>query len=610
MEDYVEEKDIQQKKYHTIQNILYVVKSIIKLKKSLILLNVLGIIGEAFVPYIPLFSTKVILDYIQNDTSSLYLYKILIIMGIIEIFLLSLSTITNNLLWPGRAYIRMNHILKRMDKQIKMDYELMENPQMLDSIERATNATSWVSTGIEGLLSHLTMAIINFIKVFVSSIIIFTVSPLLLIIILIIAIIRFVITDITSQKDKKHIQDELSSEFRKVKYIDNICLNFEFAKDIRLFNIKKFIYNKQLNIHNFMYKEICKAKKRWMKCWINNNILSMVQEGFMYFYLLYKFIFNKLTIGNFTLYVGSIRNFGISIDIFFREVVELRKCSREVNDFRTFIEYNIENKTTDILFNKKNLLIEFKNVYYKYPGSDKYIINNLNLKIENGVKLAVVGLNGAGKSTFIKLLCGLYKPSKGVILCNGIDINYLNKEQYFELFAPLFQNIECFACTLAENIALKSNNKIDYVLMNECLRSVGLEEKVKLLPFGLETNILKILYDDGIDLSGGEKQKLALARALYKNAPVILLDEPTAALDPIAEFNIYKDINLLFKDKTCIYISHRLSSTKFCDSIILFKDGSIIEKGTHNDLINLNNEYTKMFNVQSKYYKKEMGDCE
>ena len=216
----------------------------------------------------------------------------------------------------------------------------------------------------------------------------------------------------------------------------------------------------------------------------------------------------------------------------------------------------------------------------------------------------MVGLNGAGKTTFIKLLLRLYDVTEGEILLNGIDIRRFKREEYYRLFAPVFQNVELFAFPMAENVSMKRPEDTDKARAEDCLIKAGMQEKLESLAKGVDTEVLKVLHDDGIDLSGGEKQKLALAKALYKNAPVMVLDEPTAALDALAEYELYKNFDEIIGNKSAVYISHRLSSTRFCDSIAMFKAGELVEYGTHEELLKQNGAYAEMYEIQAQYYKE------
>ena len=253
----------------------------------------------------------------------------------------------------------------------------------------------------------------------------------------------------------------------------------------------------------------------------------------------------------------------------------------------------------------------FENVSFKYPGADKFALKNLNIIVKSGKKLAVVGLNGAGKTTFIKLLLRLYEPTEGHIYLNDVDISTYDRDEYYKLFSPVFQEVILFAYPLYLNVSMNTVAETDKERAIKCLEQAGMKEKVAELKNGVDTEVLKVVEDDGVDFSGGEKQKIALARALYKNAPVIVLDEPTAALDALAEAKLYQDFDKMVEGKTAIYISHRLSSTQFCDDVAMFKDAELVEYGTHESLLKAGGPYSEMFNVQAQYYlENENGNEE
>ena len=247
--------------------------------------------------------------------------------------------------------------------------------------------------------------------------------------------------------------------------------------------------------------------------------------------------------------------------------------------------------------------LRFDDVRYTYPDGHE-ALRGVSFTLRHGEKAALVGMNGAGKSTFIKLLLRLYEPTEGEILLNGVNVKEYNKHSYYKLFAPAFQTVELFAFPLAENVSMQPPEKTDCAKAEARLRDAGLSEKLAALHDGVHTQMLKVIYDDGVDLSGGERQKLALARALYKDAPVVVLDEPTAALDPIAEYEIYRQFHTLVGGKTAIYISHRMSSCKFCDRIVVLGDGRIVEEGKHETLLAKKGTYYRLYSAQEAYYRK------
>ena len=281
-----------------------------------------------------------------------------------------------------------------------------------------------------------------------------------------------------------------------------------------------------------------------------------------------------------------------------------------MDDFRSFLDFwGGDEEDGGISVPKLDSYeFTFKNVSFRYPKAEAYALKNLNLTVKAGERLAVVGLNGAGKSTFIKLLLRLYEPTEGEILLNGVNVKDYNRHDYYQVFAPVFQTVELFAFPLAENISMQAPDETDTKKAEECLQAAGLKEKLEALPKGVKTEVLKVIYDDGVDFSGGEKQKIALARALYKDAPVVVLDEPTAALDAVAESRLYEDFDKLIGGKTAVYISHRLSSTQFCNHVAMFSGGEMVEYGTHKSLLEQDGEYAKMFRIQAQYYMEESGE--
>src|SRR5699024_3656318 len=251
--------------------------------------------------------------------------------------------------------------------------------------------------------------------------------------------------------------------------------------------------------------------------------------------------------------------------------------------------------------------IELRDLYYKYDEAEDYTIKGLNVHIKKGEKLALVGINGAGKTTLVKLICGLYRPSKGQIYINGKLSSLYIRDEYYSLFSVVFQDNHLLPVSIERNIGSKNKEDIDEDRIDKVIEMADLKEKVDSLPGEKETLLVKSVYEEAIELSGGEMQKLMLARALYKDGPIIILDEPTAALDPIAENKIYQEYNNLTKDKTSIFISHRLSSTRFCDRIVFLEKGQIIEEGSHQDLMKKEGKYKQMYDMQSHYYKKDIG---
>ena len=282
----------------------------------------------------------------------------------------------------------------------------------------------------------------------------------------------------------------------------------------------------------------------------------------------------------------------------------LEKNSIQIQEYIDFSKLVSDNRSWGELHPHydDNSTIEFVNVSFKYPKTDFWALKNVSFKFKIGERLAIVGMNGSGKTTLIKLLSRLYEPTEGVITLNGIDIKKYDYDEYQSIFSVVFQDFHIFAFSISDNVSCSLNGDKEKVV--ECLEQAGFGEKLKELPNGIETIITKLYDNDGIEISMGEKQKLAIARALYKDAPFVVLDEPTASLDPISEQEVYNKFNEMVKDKTAIYISHRLSSCRFCDKIAVLHEGKLVQVGNHDELVkDENSKYFELWNAQAQYYK-------
>ena len=334
------------------------------------------------------------------------------------------------------------------------------------------------------------------------------------------------------------------------------------------------------------------------------SAVGVVLIGISYLFVCMKAWAGAFGIGSVTQYVGAVTNLCSGVSELFRAIGDLPNNANYLYAIREFMEIPNDMYQGSLPTEKRDdreYEVEFRDVSFKYPGSDLWALRHVNMKFKVGSRLAVVGMNGSGKTTFIKLLCRLYDPTEGQILLNGIDIRKYQYDDYMNIFSVVFQDFQLVALPLGQNVAASS--EYDRVRSEECLRMAGFGDRLNAMPKGLDTYLYKELDKDGISISGGEAQKIAIARALYKDAPFIILDEPTAALDPIAEAEIYEKFDEIAGDKTAIYISHRLSSCKFCDEIAVFHEGSVIQQGTHADLVaNTTGKYHELWNAQAQYY--------
>ena len=307
------------------------------------------------------------------------------------------------------------------------------------------------------------------------------------------------------------------------------------------------------------------------------------------------------------LYFGVTAGFSSWLGSLLGQVTDLQRLNQSMNRFRSFLEYPDSylreggKPVGDMTKPKK---IELEHIRFRYGGDGEDVIRDISLTLEPGEHLAVVGLNGAGKTTLVKLLCGLTEPAEGKVLYNGTDIREYNRDEYYRLFGAVFQDHSILPVTIEEIVAEQESETIDHALAETCLKQAGLWEKICSLPQGVQSKFNKAFWDDGVNLSGGETQKLLLARALYRQAPVIVLDEPTAALDPVSENRLYETYDDVMRGKTTVFISHRLASTRFCHRIVLIDRGQIIEEGTHEELLARQGKYYELFETQAKYYRE------
>ena len=611
MAEYKESKDNPlHKEFGLWSNTKYVLGKAGKYCMSALILAAIGMVVSSMLQYFWGVFGKYVLDIIENgvdnDTKRHNLILFLMVAGSITAVLILSKTISDSLTWYKYIAIRMKVISERVSRVLGLNYEILERPDVLDIHERALEACNDNQNGFEGMLHIIPELGQNLLTVIVTFVAVTVLDYRLIICLALLAIIQFLYYRRIVKKDKAEVWDRLSTIWRKIGYMSRVTQDFEYAKDIRLFGLSKYLVNKQKKIFGEKEEKMDKHYDMWSGHAYFSALISLIAKGLVYAVLFYSVIKKDMTIGNFTMFLALSTAFSQSLPSLLMRFGDYKKCSLRVDDLRSFMELDIVKKEETIPLQKaESYTIEFKDVSYKYLKAEKYAIRHLNLKINAGERLAVVGLNGAGKTTMIKLLLRLYDPTEGVITLNGVDIKQYEREEYYKLFAPVFQDVETFAFPIAENVSMKPGADTDRDRVIKSMEEAGLSEKISGLKHGIDTYITNIVEDDGIDLSGGEKQKLALARALYKGADIVVLDEPTSALDAIAEQQLYERFDKMIGKKSAVYISHRLASTRFCDNIAMFKDGEMIEYGTFDELMSKNSEYANMFNIQAKYYNED-----
>ncbi len=402
-----------------------------------------------------------------------------------------------------------------------------------------------------------------------------------------------------------HRHEEAKS-WTEQQYIRAKCESPAMAKDIHVFGLKNWligIFDRAIDKDR---QYIRKREKHFLKARFSDLVFSLLRNSAAYAYLVWLTLENGLSAAEFLLYFSAVTGFATWITGILGKVTDLRRCCFEISNVREYIDLGEPFRfgSGEPIPPSDSYELRLENVTFSYPGSDKPVISDMNLTLRAGEKLALVGLNGAGKTTLVRLLCGFYDPDRGRVLLNGRDIRDFDRREYYRLFSAVFQDYSLLDVTVGENVSQQTHGA-DTQRINAALDSAGLTEAVNDLPDGIHTHMGRNVFPDGVLFSGGQTQRLMLARALYKNGPILILDEPTAALDPIAENSIYMKYRDMTRDKTSLFISHRLASTRFCDRIIFLSDGIIAEEGTHDELMSKNGQYAKLFEVQSQYYREE-----
>lgn len=594
-------------KYGFWNNLGYVLRGMKNWGDKLISLRIVGIIAETVSLFVIPVTVKLIIDSLTSgDPLSKTLLLIAINAAVMLVAYLAAGYVENN------SPYKMKHALIRFKRELtetmtSMEYANLENPKVLDEHERIRNVMNVKTQSIEGMMDSSIKCGTLALQILMAGILISGLHPLLIVILLFLLILSFIVVDKTKLKDKELVWDALGPYWRKHFNLGFLTNHFTSAKEIRVYNMKDWIYGKYLGINDDINKKYRISRNLWFKSQAILMPLSLLEEISLYAFLIYELSRNNLTVAEFTLYIASVHIFITAVNSFIAEYTEIKKQSLEVRDFRSFIDsYKIpEKEKAELPPMEKHPDFEFQDVTFCYEGQEKNALEHVSLSIPYGQRLAIVGLNGAGKTTMIKLLSGFYKPTSGKITINGKDCETMEREDLFRYFSAVFQNVEEYPFTVEENVSMRRSEDTDEARVSECLERCGLMDKIEKLENGRKTQVLKVLEEDGVDFSGGEKQKLALARALYKDAPVLILDEPTSALDPLAEERLYRNFNDWIGDKTGIFISHRLSSTRFCQKVALFEDSHLVEYGSHEELMKKKGKYYDLYETQAELYRKE-----
>lgn len=593
-------------KYNLWQNSGFMISLAWKNQKSVLWLCLIVSILEVITNLLGLYITPTILNAVETKVPINVLIKIILFFVIALIIVRSASAYFLRNTIFGQIQLRINIGSMIVEKIMTISYPNTENQDVKKKFEKASMCVRSNDDATEAIWNTLSEILKNVACFIIYIFLLISMDPFIIIIILSTTIIGFFINKSINAWGYRH-RDEEAEYSSRMTYISEKSEDYTIAKDIRIFSMQTLLEDVYNNIFKLYQAFIARGEKVYIWTDFINLILAFFRNGIAYLYLINMVLHSQLSASQFLLYFTAIGGFTAWMNGILANFHTLHKQCLDISAVREYIEYpelflfeNGEPIQPDL---SKSYELELRNVSFKYPGAEKHTLKNINLIIKPGEKLAVVGLNGAGKTTLIKLICGFYDPTDGQVLLNGINIKKYNRQDYYKLFSAVFQNFSLLAISIASNIA-QTHNNIDMEKVKVCAEKAGISKKISTLPNEYDTNIGKEIFEDGIELSGGEIQNLMLARALYKDAPIIILDEPTAALDPIAESDIYNKYNDLTSGRTSIYISHRLASTGFCHRIILIDDNIIAEEGTHDTLINKNGKYAELFEIQSRYYRE------
>lgn len=602
-----EKKRAEKPKYNMAQNVWFMIKTAWQCKeKKNVFLGLAFVASTVGLNVVNLYASPAVVGALERHASVAELVMtILLVSALIMVLTSACQYIEGNLIF-GRITQRLALIGRINYKAATTSYPNLENEEFKKLQTKASESCSSNVSATEAIWETLTAILINVFGLIIYAALMATAQPVLIVVILVTSVVSYLISNRLNEYEYRH-RDEETEITRHINYLDGRARNVEAAKDIRIFGLRPWLeslYDKALDAYTAFHR---KAESVYIWAEIVDLVLTFARNAIAYVYLLKLVLYDGMSVAEFLLLFGAVGGFAQWVTGVLGGFNKLHRQSLDISSIREYLEYE-----EPFLFEKgrhitaepdKMYEIRMENVTFRYPGADKDALTNINLTLHPGEKLAVVGLNGAGKTTLVKLLCGFLDPTEGRVLLDGTDIRVYNRADYYTLFSAVFQDLSLLAATIAVNVA-QTLDSVDTERVKECIDKAGLRKKIESLPDQYETFLNHEVYDDAILLSGGETQRLILARALYKDAPFILLDEPTAALDPIAEADLYSKYNEMTQGRSSVYISHRLASTRFCDRIIMIGNSSIIEEGTHEELLARCGEYAKLYEVQSKYYKE------
>ena len=594
-------------KYNIWQNVSFSVKLAWQTRKRVLVITAAAAILSVLLNLVQLYVAPEILSKVEQQAP---LGQLLLTIGgfTAALFLLiGLVDYLDTVRQPGEIDVRTAIIQLMTRKTCETSYPNIRDPKVLKLKEQAGAAVGGNSDAGEHIWKTLTQLLTNLIGFVIYLILLTNLKGFLILVVIATSMIGFFATRYINEWEYRHKEEKEVYE-KELSYYKQRAFALDFAKDLRIFGLATWLRELQNKSLKTCEAFITRREKAYLWANIVDVTMALLRNGVAYAFLIWQTLEQSLPASEFLLYFTAVSGFTTWITGILSTFSQLHKESIALSHVQEYLNLPEQFKFDDGITPPKadGYMLTLENVTFRYPGTETNILENVNLTIHPGEKLAIVGLNGAGKTTLVKLLCGFYDPTEGRVLLNGQDIREFNRRQYYELFSAVYQNFSIMDTTVAEAVSQTAVGT-DMGKVDLCLAKAGLKEAISKFPEGINTHIGRQVYLDGVMLSGGQTQRLMLARALYKDGPILVLDEPTAALDPIAENDIYMKYNEMTAGKTSVFISHRLASTRFCDRILFIADGGIAEEGTHEELMAMNGAYSALFEVQSRYYR-EGGD--
>ena len=585
-----------------IENIKYMLSNWIAWDRKSLFFFFIRVPALVLQPIVTAYIPKAMIDCINEGVTVNRLILVVALLSLLLTLTIWMDPFMQELIRGGARIVRMRYAVMAFRKNLSTDYVNIESLEKREIQKRAEDFYSGRWSGGANFIDTCNQFCACIVGVIASSALIYKINFFMILLILATCIAQFALLKIINKKISENLDSR--SKFRtKFDYFYKMSKDTDACKDIKLYGLQDYFIKSLSGALYNIEKIISKYTHQAAAFDAVTALLNLMREAVAYLYLVYLVTKGRLSVSEFVFYFGIITGFSNWIVSLVYSYSQIERCCNECRAYRKYIESE-DKADKGIEFKERNIqTIEFKNVSYKYPSAEKETLKNINLKFRNGENIAIVGENGAGKTTLIKLLCGLYSPTEGEIAINGTSTADISKESCFNLFSAIFQDYYFLPMSIAENLTAEMD--YDREKLYAALEKAGIADKINALENKEKSMMDKEVYKNAVDFSGGEKQKLLLAKAIYKDAPVLILDEPTAALDPIAENELYLKYNALTNGKLSFFISHRLSSTRFCDRIIFVSDGRITEEGTHDELMALKGAYYKMYQLQSYYYKEQ-----